>query len=87
MFTNWFRRPLKYVRLLKGSNGRFRWTARIDGRLMAVCRVGGYATLEEARAAAKGNTGRRLGIQTGRRYSVANQGRNAWAFRGRSWAK
>ena len=56
-FFNWFRRPLKSVRLLKGRGGKYRWTARIDGDLMAVCRVKGYATLEEARAAAKATLG------------------------------
>ena len=57
LFFNWFRRSLKVVRLLQGKNGRFRWTARIDGELMAVCSVGGYATLEEARAAAEKTLG------------------------------
>ena len=57
MFSNWFRRPLKSVRLLKGKGGKYRWTARINGELMAVCRVKGYATLEEARAAAKATLG------------------------------
>ena len=56
-FFNWFRRPLKVVRLLKGRNGRFRWTGRIDGKFMAVCRPLGYSTLEEARAAAKATLG------------------------------
>ena len=50
---NWFRRPLKIVRLLKGKNGRYRWTARIDGQFIAVCRPKGYATLEEARTGAQ----------------------------------
>ena len=56
MFS-WFRRPLKSVRLLKGNRGKYRWTARIDGELMAVCRVKGYETLDEAKAAAKATLG------------------------------
>ena len=54
---NWFRSPLKRVRLLQGKNGKFRWTARIDGELMAVCRVKGYDTLDEAKAAARATLG------------------------------
>ena len=58
MFSTWFRRPLKVVRLLKGKGGKYRWTARMDGELMAVCRVGGYATLQESEAAAQATLGR-----------------------------
>ena len=56
-FFNWFRAPLKSVRLLKGNGGKFRWTARIDGEFMALCRPKGYETLEEARAAARATLG------------------------------
>ena len=52
-FFNWFRRPLKVVRLLRGSRGKCRWTARIDGDLMALSPARGYATLEQAQAMAK----------------------------------
>ena len=54
---NWFRAPLKSVRLFKGSNGRGRWTARIDGKFVAVCRPKGYDTIEDARAGAKAALG------------------------------
>ena len=54
---NWFRSPLKSVRLLRGKGGQFRWTARIDGELMAVCRVQGYNTIDEAKAAARATLG------------------------------
>ena len=57
MFFGWFRSPTKRVRLLKGKRGKCRWTARIDGELMAVCRVKGYATLQQAQAAAKKTLG------------------------------
>ena len=50
---SWFRRPLKVIRLFEGKGGRFRWTARIDGRLCAVCRAQGYETPEYVEAAAK----------------------------------
>ena len=57
---NWFRKPMtvvKVVRLLQGKNGRYRWTARIDGRLMAVCRVQGYVSWDEAEVAARATLG------------------------------
>ena len=57
MFFNWFRKSLKVVRLFKGSGGNHRWTARIDGHLMAVCRVQGYESPEEAKAAAQETLG------------------------------
>ena len=56
-FLNWFRRPLKVVRLLKSKRGKYRWTARIDGDLMAVSRAHGYETLEGAKVAAKKTLG------------------------------
>ena len=54
---NWFRSPQKVVRLFVGKGGNHRWTARIDGRLMAVCPAQGYESPEEAKAAAQATVG------------------------------
>ena len=56
-FFNWFRRPLRVVRLLTGKRGKCRWTARIDGELVAVSPARGYANLQVAQAMAKHTLG------------------------------
>lgn len=48
-FLDWFRRPYKVIRILRGSRGQYRWTVRIDGEVMAVSSVRGYNSEEEAR--------------------------------------
>ena len=48
-FSDWFRRSYKVIRLLRGARGKYRWTARINGDLMAVSPVRGYRSEEEAR--------------------------------------
>ena len=63
-FLDWFlqRRPYKVIRLSRGARGRYRWTAKINGELMAVSSARGYASLAEAREKAINTLGAGWGI-------------------------